>query len=140
MQNDPIETISFVCTIIFAIIAFFSFLVTQKTSHSDFFEIGYIVDTKPTRIKKTSQSPRRPVAVKPAAPKVVVQTKPKIKVEKQTKQKPDLTQFHKDCIDALISLGMRKKEATKRMQDIVKKYQPKTIQEFIQVAFKHEHN
>lgn len=134
MQHDPVETISLVCTIIFAIVSFCSFLFSQKNTYSDFFEIGYVVDKKPMPVRK-------PVRTQKAiAPMVVVKTKPKVKVQKETKKVPDLTQFHKDCIDALISLGMRKKEATKRMQDIFKKYQPKTIQEFIQAAFKHEHN
>jgi hypothetical protein len=121
MNEQPDQFYSQILMFVFVGVAAYSYFFSKKShvNNLDFFEIGYVMNDN--------------VAVYEAP---ICTSKP----ASNPASKPALTQLQQDCIDAMIGLGMKKKEATKRMHDLFAKYQPKTIQEFIQVAFKHEHN
>lgn len=128
MNEQPDQFYSQILMFVFIGIGVYSYFFSKKPQRSnlDFFELGYIMD---------NNVPVYDIVHRPTRCQVINNT-PKPKAE----PKQLLTQLQQDSIDVLIKLGMRKREATKRMHDLFAKYQPKTIQEFIQVAFKHEHN
>jgi hypothetical protein len=132
MNAQPPEIMSQFFLILFGIIAIFSYLTHKPKSHStnlDFFEIGYIVDDKP-KVNNTYHLNIEPEKKKKTA------SKPKVIQKPKAKTKPQFTQFEKDCINSLVSLGFGKKEAKKRMCETFQKYSPTTLQDFIQKAFK----
>jgi hypothetical protein len=125
MNEQPPEFVGdFFAFILFAI-AIFSYIFSKSKTiiNLDHFDIGYITD---------NNFQQQDVTVK-----TLPINKPKTKPKTQNK---GFTDFEKECIDALHSLGMKKSEAITKMNFVLEKYQPKTIQDFISGAFKCEHN
>lgn len=130
MNEQPPESIGHFFAFIFFAIAFFSYIFSKsKTINLDHFDIGYITENN-------FHQQNVPVQTLPIS-KPQQKPKPKPKPKAQNK---GFTDFEKECIDALRSLGMKKSEAITKMNFVFEKYQPKTIQDFISGAFKREHN
>lgn len=128
MNPQPSEMTSQFLGLLFFIIAAISYITYKPKSYHniDFFELGYIVD---------NNRENNVVKIKPTITKTKT-SKPKNTTNSEKPQKQTVTMFQQDCINALISLGFGKKEAKKRMYEISEKYSPKTLQDFIQAAFK----
>ena len=87
----------------------------------DIFKIGYIEETSPvTRVVEKHFHKTQT--------KRVVETKPSFKSQ----------QFYVDCIDALVALGVKKKDAKSRAEFIFSTMnpQPSTIQDFLMIALR----
>jgi hypothetical protein len=87
----------------------------------DMFTIGYIEETSPVThvVEKHFHKTKT---------KRVVETKPSFESQ----------QFYVDCIDALVALGMKKKDAKSRAEFIFSTMnpQPSSIQDFLMIALK----
>ena len=87
----------------------------------DMFTIGYIEETSPVThvVEKHFHKTKT---------KRVVETKPSFESQ----------QFYVDCIDALVALGMKKKDAKSRAEFIFSTMnpQPSSVQEFLMIALR----
>ena len=87
----------------------------------DMFKIGYIEETSPVTqvVEKHFHKTQT---------KRVVETKPSFKSQ----------QFYVDCIDTLVALGVKKKDAKSRAEFIFSTMnpQPSTIQDFLMIALR----
>jgi len=138
MNPQPSENVSQVIALLFMIVSVFGYFFSKPKKLTDYFEIGYISEEKILPRKNYTVS-------KPAIKSSPLTPKKKPQVKKQTaaktqKPKQTMTDFQKECVETLQSLGMNKSEATKRMYSVFKLGQPKTIEDFISGAFKREHN
>lgn len=129
-QPDPIvgniTAIIFVLAIVFYAIKAIS---ENNIIHiSDKLIIGY-VDADPITINEVHHHHK---TIK------TVQTKTKTKKVVITKPDFESQQLYADCIDALVALGMKKREAQNKASIIFSTTnpQPKTIQEFLMIALK----
>lgn len=138
MNPQPSENVSQMIALLFIAVTFFSYFFSKPKKLTDYFEIGYISEEKIVRGKNYAVS--KPVIKSPSLkPKKKPQVK-KQSVAKTQKPKQIMTDFQKECIQTLQSLGMNKSEATTRMYSVFNLSQPKTIEDFILGAFKHEHS
>lgn len=55
--------------------------------------------------------------------------------QQSIKKKSEYTEFQQDCYNALISLGMKKKEAKFVLHTVFNKYNPIDVEDFLKVAF-----
>lgn len=127
MNPQPEPIVGQILMFVFIAISFFAYFTTKPKNvprNLDFFEIGYISE---------DLTPISPVVIS------TKQNKPKTKINK-TKAKEELSPLQNECIQALISLGMKKSEAKNRMQKIFLSVKPASIEEFIVEAFKNEYN
>lgn len=147
-QPDSFTTncfsIGFVCLVLY-------FAATTKKRHflsNDLVEILYevpqqqiVIEAKPVRNQRTPkvQPATKPVVVPKPVPQQVIQ--PIVKPEQPKPQpKPKLTKntftpLHEDCVNALMSLGMKKKEAVSTVIDVFTKNDITSIEDFIRKAF-----
>jgi len=141
MNEQPPEIMSQIIAVVFAIVAFLTYLFGRaKPINLDNFEIGYISENPvPVRtqiiarpefipqVKVAPVSSPKPPKPKPLTPKVV-------------KPKTQVSPLQQDCIDVLRAMGMKKSESVSKMNQIFNYKNPKTVQEFISEAFKRENN
>jgi len=146
MNPQPEPFIINVCTVGFILLVLY-FAATTKKSHclsNDLIDILYevpprqnIVVTKPV-VRKT-KNPKPSVVQKPKpviAQPVKQEPKPEIKIQPKPKlTKNTFTPLHEDCMNALLSLGMKKKEAVSTVIDIFSKHDITCIEDFIKKAF-----
>jgi|LakMenEpi12Oct12_1017442.scaffolds.fasta_scaffold00141_9 hypothetical protein len=90
----------------------------------------------PTESYRTSETYYKPVVFKPSK---INNKKPKqTSTARQTRPSQTVDNnagLKNDCVQALMSLGSKKKDAQKITNDIFARCSPKTIQEFIQIAY-----
>jgi hypothetical protein len=108
--------------------------VCKPVSMDDFIPVGYIEDAA-TPICRTE--PTKPVQInKPTTHRTI---KPKPKTVKRKTEIPrntdGFTELQQDCYDALKGLKVTAKEAKYLVHSIFNKHNPKTIQDFLQLAF-----
>lgn len=156
MNPQPDTYYSQLCLIIFLIVFGISYFTSKpkyKKSSLDYFELGYIsedlhpiysileIEERPiiATTPKSVISGKKPTTTIPNPPKQKP-TIAKTSQFKQDKAKESLTELQSQCISALVSLGMKKTEAKKRMMQIFDKSSPNTIEEFIKEAFRNGHN
>jgi hypothetical protein len=106
----------------------------------DNFVIGHLEDSQ---VEKTVEL--QPIIHHHNNTTVKKYTKPtkvieRVKVKRVVETKPDLEsqQLYADCIEALVALGMKKREAKNKALFVFSTThpQPKTIQEFLMIALK----
>ena len=138
MNQQPSENVSQIIALLFMVVSVFGYFFSKPKKLTDYFEIGYISEERMLPSKNYIIS--KPVIKSPSSsPKKRPQVK-KQSAAKTQKPKQTMTDFQKECIQTLQSLGMSKSEATTRMYSVFKLGQPKTIEDFILGAFKREHN
>lgn len=127
-QPDPMIG-NIVATIIVLMVIYYTIKAIKENKSivlNDKFVIGYI-DTDPIVINEAHHHHKATKTVHTKTKKVVV-------------KKPDFENqpLYTDCVDALVALGMKKKEAKNRAMSIFSttKPQPKSIQEFLTLALK----
>lgn len=113
MNEQPSDFVSGFFAFLFCATFVYFLLTMPRKKLSDQFIIGYY-DPVPT-ISVTNNVTKN--YVKKSTPKI----------------DPD---FYAECIDALVSLGHKKSKANQITKEIFEKFSPKTIQEFISIAFK----
>lgn len=128
MNPQPSEHIGVLFAIIFVCMVIYHTIKAiqdcKTISIDDNFIIGYI-ESDPINIH-VDQFPTSRV-IKAKTKKILVE---KTSFESQ--------QLYADCIDALVALGMKKKQAKEKAKYLFStmKTQPKSIQEFLQLALK----
>jgi|688.fasta_scaffold868173_1 hypothetical protein len=117
-----------VASLLFLLMAFYTIKEMKSGKRSinlsDNFILGYIEDT--------------PINVAVHVPKQQVITKTKTKKIVVEKPSFESQQLYVDCIDALVALGMKKKQAREKAKYIFSSMdtQPSSIQDFLQLALK----
>lgn len=112
----------------------------------DNFVIGHFVDEQPVlqikSIKQKQSYKPKSAAIKNTT--VVTKTKtPSTTTTTTTTPRPltnEETRLYSDCIEALVSLGMKKTYSRQITKEVFQKYKINTIQEFITTAMKMVHN
>jgi hypothetical protein len=131
MNEQPGQLISFLALMVFLAITLYHAIVASKKpirnkkSNDWMIPIGYVYEHKePTAIRVLE------VAKVAKVPKVakVINTPVIEKVQKST--------IFDDCLLALIATGYKKNDAKKITEQIFKSNNPKTVEDFIRVAFK----
>lgn len=125
-QPDPMIG-HIVCAILLTMIVFYTLKAMQEGKSikiDDNFVIGYI-QSDPIFVNEVHHNHK---TVKTVKTKRVIVEKPNFESQ----------QLYADCIDALVALGMKKKEAKSKATFIFSTTspQPKTIQEFLLIALK----
>ena len=115
MNAQPSEFFSGLIALIL-ILGLMLYFLSCDFKFSDNFTVGYI-----ERQPQEQQSVY--VSVVNEAPK----TKPKPKIDRK---------LFLDCVDVMISLGHKKISATQKTKQIFNEDNPKSIQEFIDIAFR----
>jgi hypothetical protein len=153
MNPQPDSFIINVSTIGFVLLVLY-FVVTSKRNpnflSNDLIEVLYEVPTQqkvvaaprvihPPKVKNTIKNPK-PKTQQNTKPVVVHKTKqeetPIVKPQPKPKlTKNTFTSFHEDCVNALMSLGMKKKEAVNTVIDVCNKHDITCIEDFIRKAF-----
>ena len=141
MNEQPAESVSQVFAVIFVAIAVISYFFSKpKPINLDYFEIGYIYDNAPQIHASNNIVVNKPEPKPKHIAKQQTRINNVVKYKKSKKVKKEFSQFEKDCINSLRSMGMTKTEAIKKTNHVFKIKQPKTIQDFIMEAFKRENN
>ena len=130
MNPQPDPMIGHICASIFVLMIIYHTIKAFKANKpfvlNDNFVIGYM-ETDPVIMNEVHHHHKAVQTVRTKTKKVIV-------------KKPDFEsqQLYADCIDALIALGMKKKEAKNRATFIFSTTdpQPKSIQEFLIIALK----
>lgn len=112
MNPQPSEFFSgLIAFVIVCSVLLYMLQMDWKPSISDRYTIGYI------------QREQQPVTV-------VVNNQPK---------KPDIDRkMYLQCVDAMISLGHKRTVAARKTKEIFNDHNPKSVQEFINIAFRKE--
>lgn len=129
-QPDMIATIT--STMMFLCVCIYFFM--DKKNHYNLKDDFIIAEYKTQVI--TNPKPKNKKIIKKQTPK---QSKPKKqKVDKNIKSKEkkanEYSPLQQDCFDALIALGMSKKESKFVVNHTFNHRNPKTIQEFLSIA------
>lgn len=113
MNEQPSEFMSGLCTFMFLVTSVYFLLTLPRKKFSDQIVIGYYDPVAAINITNN------------VTKNYVKKSKPEIDPE-----------FYSECIEALISLGHKKSKAKQIANGIFEKFSPKTIQEFVSIAFK----
>lgn len=137
-QPDPLVG-DFCAGIIICLMVFYTYKAyidgkSFNLSNLDNFIIGYI-ESEPvvTQVVENTYKEVKPVKI--------IRTKTEtVRTEKVVETKPSFEsqQLYVDCIDALIALGMKKKEAKAKAKFIFSTMnpQPSTVQDFLMIALR----
>tara|TARA_Y100000004_G_C8952298_1_gene429155 strand:- start:464 stop:880 length:417 start_codon:yes stop_codon:yes gene_type:complete len=107
MQTNFIEWLGFIGGLSFILCFFYYALYPSAPKHSnDMFTIGYVEESPP----------------------IVVNTVVKVPESKED------SKLKKDCMDVLIKLGFRKRDARQKTKEVFAKCSPQSIQEFLKEA------
>lgn len=146
MNQQPFEGLTQILASVFILYTLYNFVKYSQNPNakgfSDIYELGYVYEKTPTsavainttvslpKIKKVQlqKQTRKPDVIKPTYEK-------KEKTTKAVKKTPKrYNQLQQDCYDALISLGMKKKEATFVVNSTFNKTDVSTVQDFLKIA------
>lgn len=133
-----------IITAIFMIIAcYFGTIKFHERQHglssnpiNEFITVGFLEDS-PTVIesKKQPSAPNQLKSKHKPKAKPVSDTKKTVVKEKIVRNENNFTPLQQDCHDALKSLKVTNKEAQYLVHTIFNTHDPKTIQDFLQLAF-----
>jgi hypothetical protein len=159
MNPQPEHSTVLLCSFIFVCMVVY-FTITSKPRHNiftnDLVEFIYEIERNPSPIHNKAIA-----TITPSATQRVVKKKINRQQQKPTQQiianntkcyvpanilesvteyqkqitKKDFTDIHNDCVNALMSLGMKKREATNTVIKIFNKHQIESIEDFIKKAF-----
>jgi Holliday junction resolvasome RuvABC DNA-binding subunit len=147
MNQQPFEGLTQFLASLFILYTLYNFVKYSQNPNakgfSDIYELGYVYDKNLTntiainatvdlpKIKKVKQQKQamKPEVIKPIHEKKENTTK--VIKKKTTKH---YNQLQQDCYDALIALGMKKKEATFVVNSTFNKTNVSTVQDFLQIA------
>jgi hypothetical protein len=120
----------------FGTIKFHQTQADQSSPINDYITIGFI-EEEPTLIEKKTTIKLPPSKQRKKANKKVATNKNSktITPAKINRNQNEFTALQQDCHDALLGLKVTKKEAQYLVHTIFNKENPKTIQEFLQLAF-----
>jgi hypothetical protein len=126
-QPHPIvgEFFAFIIMLLTAFYAYKAYIQGKSINLNelDIFTIGYIEETPPAQITHVVEKHFHKTKTKR-----VIETKPSFESQ----------QLYVDCIDALVALGVKKKDAKTRAEFIFSSInpQPSTVQEFLIIALR----
>ena len=152
MNPPPDSGLINLCTIGFILLVLYFASQAKKKNciASDMVEVLYEVDPAYLAAQYYPKPQPKPKLQKPKNNPVKSQPKPVKKVDTVIQEynpviinppKPakitrnNFTPLQKDCVNALVSLGMKKGEANKTVIDIFTKYEIASIEDFIKKAF-----
>ena len=110
--------------------------ILYEVEHTNYYNTTAEIKSKP-RSKSKPIDKKKPIKIidKSLEPihEEVIKSKPIPKPEPLKKK--NFTELHNDCVNALMSLGMKKREATNTVINVFQKYKITTIEDFIKKAF-----
>jgi hypothetical protein len=156
MNQQPDQYIINIVSIVFALLVLYYAATTKNTTNiftNDMVDILY--EVKPKQIenyivpqKKAKQNKIKPkylesnfddylnkmlVDIEPPQPQTPIQHS--VEKTKVTLTQKTFSELHHDCVNALMSLGMKKRESVNTVIRIFNKYEIESIEDFIKKAF-----
>ena len=148
MNTQPDQYIINIFSIGFVLLVLYHAATTKNTTNiftNDMVDILYevnpqqvnndIVPQKKAKKHKTNKTKPNKILVDVEQPQTETQTPQLIEKTKDKLTQKTFTELHHDCVNALMSLGMKKRESVSTVIRIFNKYDIQSIEDFIKKAF-----